>query len=224
MPRARPAPRTPSPKRLDSSRAGWLRSAGETLGVLCAALVLAAAPPRPAWAADTDPTTAVLIVARSSLRDPNFKDSVVLVLNNLGPGPAGVILNRPTRIPVSELFPGVEHLARANDKLYFGGPLATTSVLFLFRAAAPPGEAIRVADGIYLGTDRDLLRKLLSRDKPMDGLRIFVGFSSWGPGQLEGEIARGDWTLAPATSNTILDRKSEHPWPEPSTPDGARGI
>jgi putative transcriptional regulator len=210
--------------RREPSRAGRSRSTREALCAVCAALVLAVAPVRHAGGADADPTTSILIVARPGLPDPNFRDSVVLVLNNLGPGPAGVILNRPTRIPVSELFPGVEHLSRTDDKLYFGGPLAITSLLFLFRATTPPDDAVRVAEGIYLSADQDLLRKLLSRDKPMEGLRIFVGFSSWGPGQLEGEIARGDWTLAPATPNAILDRKSERSWPEPGTPDGAQGI
>jgi len=221
MPGARSAQNSVNPLRSLPVRIPRLRFSRFATRVLCAALVLAALP---SWAAEPEATTAILIAARPDLPDPNFRDSVVLVLNNLGPGPAGVIINRPTRLSVSELFPGVEHLGQAEDKLYFGGPLAITSVLYIFRAATPPEDAIRIADGIYLSADQNRLRKLLHREKPMEGLRIFVGFSSWGPGQLEGEIARGDWTLAPATSNSIFDRKSEHPWPEPTTPDGAPGT
>jgi len=165
-------------------------------------------------AKDAKPLTAILLVARPELRDSNFKDSVVLVMNNLGSAPIGFIVNRPTRVEVSHLFPESEHLARLADKLYFGGPVALESVSFLVRADTPPEHAIQVLDGVYLSSDRELLGKLLERDKPMEGLRILVGYSGWGPGQLEAEIARGDWTLAPAEANAIFNGKSEHPWPD----------
>lgn len=86
----------------------WLRrrAAGVLRALLpCALLLLLGA----SWlttVADTKPKpmTAIFLVARSELPDPNFADSVVLVMNNLGPGPVGLIINRPTKIPVSELF------------------------------------------------------------------------------------------------------------------------
>jgi len=175
----------------------------------------------PTSADDTKPLTTILLVARAELPDSNFKDSVVLVMNNIGPAPAGVIINRPTRIAVSRLFPDLERLAQLDDKLYFGGPVETALVSFLFRADTPPEDATQVIDGIYFSANGELLRKLLGRDKPMDGLRIFIGHSGWAPGQLEAEIARGDWALAPAETDTIFDRKSEHPWPEQQAPDAA---
>jgi putative transcriptional regulator len=175
----------------------------------------------PTSADDTKPLTTILLVARAELADSNFKDSVVLVMNNIGPAPAGVIINKPTRIAVSRLFPDLERLAQLDDKLYFGGPVETAFVSFLFRADTPPEHATQVLDGVYFSTNGELLRKLLGRDKPMDGLRIFIGHSGWAPGQLEAEIARGDWALAPAETDTIFDRKSEHPWPEQQAPDAA---
>lgn len=174
----------------------------------------------PASADDAKAPTAILIVAREELRDPNFKDSVVLVMNNIGPGPAGLIVNRPTRLTVSSLFPDVEHLAKSDDKLYFGGPVQVEGVSFLFRADTAPEHAIQVLDGVYISTDEELLRKLLAREKPMEGLRIFIGYSGWGPGQLQNEIARGDWTLVPADAGAIFEHKSEHPWPEHPSPEG----
>jgi putative transcriptional regulator len=162
--------------------------------------------------------TAILLVARAELRDSDFAGSVVLVMNNLGPAPIGVVINRPTQVPVSRLFPDLKRLAPLHDKLYFGGPVEFGTVWFLFRAASAPEHAIKALDGIYLSANRNLLLKLLDRDKPMDGLRIFVGHSGWAPGQLEAEIARGDWTLEHAGSDAIFNGKSEHPWPEPPTP------
>ena len=52
----------------------------------------------------------------------------------------------------------------------------------------------------------------LQSRKPMKDLRIFVGYSSWVPGQLESEVARGDWTLAPTTSSAVFDDKPERRW------------
>lgn len=172
----------------------------------------------PAAADDAKPPTAILLVARAELPDSNFKDAVVLVMNNIAPAPAGLIINRPTRMAVSSLFPDLERLAKLDDKLYFGGPVEITTVSFLFRADTQPEDAVRVSDGVYLSTDEELLRKLLAREKPMEGLRIFIGYSGWGPGQLQAEIARGDWKLEPADKGTIFERKSERPWPQRETP------
>jgi len=171
------------------------------------------------------PLTAILIVARAELPDPNFRDSVVLVMNNLGPAPAGVIINRPTKVDVSHLFPDLEGLAKLNDKVYFGGPVDFGTVWFLFRAAAAPSEhAVQVFDSVYISADPELLLKLLGRDKPMEGLRIFVGHSGWGPGQLQAEMARGDWTIKRAEADAIFKGKSEHPWPGQQEPDGSHGM
>jgi putative transcriptional regulator len=171
---------------------------------------------------DAKPLTAILLVARAELPDPNFKDSIVLVMNHIGPAPAGIIINKPTRIPVSHLFPELERLTRLDDKVYFGGPVDIDSVSFIFRAEMPPEHATQVVHGVYVSTSRELLRKLLEREKPMQGLRVFIGRSGWARGQLEAELARGDWTLAPADASAIFDRKSEHPWPERQLPGAVR--
>jgi putative transcriptional regulator len=190
---------------------------------LCAFLLLLAM----SWPTSADnakPLNTILLVARAELPDPNFKNSVVLVMNNIGPAPAGVIINRPTTIGVSRLFPDLERLAQLDDKLYFGGPVNISSVSFLFRAETPPEHATEALGGVYISTNRELLRKLLGREKPMEGLRIFIGHSGWSRGQLEAEIARGDWVLTPAEAGVIFDRKSEHPWPEPQAPGAVHRI
>jgi putative transcriptional regulator len=168
----------------------------------------------PASADDAKPVTAILLVARAELPDSRFKNAVVLVMNNIASAPAGLIINRPTRIGVSSLFPDVERLAKLEDKVYFGGPVEIEAVSFLFRADTQPEHAIQILDGVYLSTNEGLLRKLLGREKPMEGLKIFIGYSGWGPGQLQAEIERGDWTPAPADARAIFDVKPEHPWPE----------
>ena len=186
-------------------------------GALCTFLLLLGA----AWptsAGDAKPLTAILLKARAHLPDSNFADSVVLVMNNVGHAPVGLIINRPTQVPLSRLFPDLKPLAQLHDKVYFGGPVEFGSVWFLFRAVKPPKHAIQAFEGVYFSANRELLLQLLARDKPMDGLRIFVGYSGWAPGQLEAEIARGDWTLEHAESDAIFNGKSEYPWPAPQSP------
>jgi len=168
----------------------------------------------PTLAEDSKRMTAILLVARAELPDPNFKDSVVLVMNQIGPGPLGVIINKPTKIPLSELFPDIENLAQLEEKVYFGGPVAMQVVSFVFRATKRPEGATEVVDGVFFSANGKLLRELLSRGKPVEGLRVFLGYAGWSEGQLEGEIARGDWNLAPARSSTVFDVKPERLWPE----------
>ncbi len=190
-------------------------------GALCALLLLLGASwPIPA-AEETKPVTAILLIARGELRDPNFTDSIVLVMNHLGSAPVGLVVNRPTEIPVARLFPDLKRLAPLHDKVYFGGPVQLASVWFLFRAARAPEHAIQAFGSIYLSANRDLLLQLLGRDKPMDNLRIFMGHSGWAPGQLEAEIAQGSWTLERADADAIFKGKSERPWPAPEHPDNS---
>jgi putative transcriptional regulator len=183
-------------------------------GALCALVLFFGA----TWshAADPKPLTSILLVGGDDL-DPVFADSVVLVLNNLGPSPAGVIVNKPTKVAVAELFPEIKRLAQLHDKVYFGGPVELETVWFVFRATAAPKNAIQACEGVYLSGNRDLLLQLLGREHPMEGLRIFIGHSGWGPGQLEDEIAEGAWTLKRAEPAAIFDDKPAHP----STPEGA---
>jgi putative transcriptional regulator len=186
-------------------------------GTLCALLLLFGASSSIS-ADDSGHLTAILIVGKADLPDDDFANSVVLVMNNLGPAPVGIVVNRPTRISVPQLFPDDTRLRRLNDKVYFGGPVEIGAIWFLVRAATPPLHALQAFDGVYLSADRELLQKLLGRPKPMDGLRIFVGHAGWAPGQLESEIGRGAWTLQRADPDAIFNGKSEHPWPAPRGP------
>src|SRR3982074_3120393 len=150
---------------------------------LCA-LLLWSGSSWPESAPDAKPLTAILLIARDDLPDSNFANSVVLVMNNLGPAPGDILINRPMAIPVSRLFPDLKRLAKVRDKVYFGGPGDFGSVWVLFRAAAPPEHAIQACDGVYLSADRQLLLQLLCRDNPVDSMRIFVGHAGRGAGPL----------------------------------------
>lgn len=196
--------------------------------VLVAVLLLPAAP-RTMSAADVTPSkpapgkaavpksalTSLLIVAQDNVSDPNFGRSIVLVMNNLGPAPVGIIVNRPTPLTVAKFFPKLKALAHVQARVYFGGPVEFDQVWFLFRAnAAPASETtIPVCDDVYVSSDGKLLLKLLGRPRPMEGLRIFIGHAGWAPGQLQAEIQGGAWLPRHADADSILDAKPQVPWP-----------
>ncbi|HEV2269355.1 MAG TPA: YqgE/AlgH family protein [Steroidobacteraceae bacterium] len=178
----------------------------------------AGAPAKPAAPSEQTPgnsLTAILLVARGVVSDPNFGGSIVVVMNNLGPAPIGIIINRPMPLTVARFFPKLKRLAQVHDKVYFGGPVefGTDSVWYLFRAKTAPASAIRVCDGVYVGSDHKLLLELLNRQNPMQGLRIFVGHAGWFPGQLQAEIQGGAWTPKRADAESIFNSEPQVPWP-----------
>lgn len=188
------------------------------VGALCALVPLGGSG-LPARAANIGPSpSAIFLIAQRGLSGPFFAHSIVLVMNNLAPAPVGIIINRPTPIPVSRLFPDVERLRHASAKVYFGGPVDFTSVWFLFRAGHAHRHAVHVLDGVFLSADARLLRHLLARRRPMAGLRIFVGHAGWAPGQLQAEIRAGVWTVRKVNPRTIFGHRSQYPWPAPSMP------
>ena len=83
---------------------------------ICVALLLAFA--SPIFGAEAQPMKAILLVARKNLPDPFFRDSVVLVTQSDGRAPSGVIVNRPTDIPLSRVFPDIERLRSRDDRLF----------------------------------------------------------------------------------------------------------
>lgn len=180
---------------------------------LCFLLLLLASPPA-AFGDDASPMSSIFLVARKDLPDPFFRDSVVLVTHRGGPVPIGVIINRPTQVPLSRAIPDLEKSPVRDAKLSFGGPVGAEQMVVVFRAAAPRKDAIEVFEGVYMSSSPEVLRELLGRKEPVKGLRVFAGHAAWAPGQLEAEVARGDWHLARADAATIFEKKPESLWQE----------
>ena len=184
----------------------------------------------PAGAQGPRDGAAILLVAAPELSDPNFRHSVVLVSGHRGvAGPIGVIINRPTTVTLAQALPDVKALSGLDDKVYFGGPVSTQALFYVFRSPTKPDDAIEVAPGVYLDWGGERLKELLARDKPTEGLRVYAGHSAWAPGQLEAEVARGSWKAARPEERIIFNAKPETLWSElerrvSSTPvDGAPG-
>lgn len=140
----------------------------------------------------------MLAVATAELLDPNFADSVVLLLDVDGDGALGVVLNRPSLVRVAEVLDGWGERVASPGVFFQGGPVGTDSALAVARlrdpTAAPPG--FRRFHGrlglLDLDTPVELLRGSLAE------VRIFAGYAGWGAGQLEAEVAEGSWYVVPA--------------------------
>jgi putative transcriptional regulator len=155
----------------------------------------------------------VLLVATPDLLDPNFTQSVVLVLFPKDGGPLGVILNHPIPFTVKDAFPDEPRLRERGDPLYFGGPVSTTALMFLFRGTAKAEGVLPVLDDLFLSSNGDVLDRLL--DSPNSGVvRYFLGYAGWAPEQLDVEIARGGWYVLRADRDTILNMDPSTMWRE----------
>jgi putative transcriptional regulator len=166
----------------------------------------------PSWAQQVE-RQPVLLVATPDLLDPFFAQTVVLVLFPSGGGPLGVILNRPTRVTLKDAFPDQPRLSERSETLYFGGPVRTTALMFLFRGGGSAEGVFPVFSDLFLSSNGEVLDGLL--DSPRDGVqRYFLGYAGWAPVQLEGEIARGSWYVLPADSDEILEMDPEVMWRE----------
>ena len=167
------------------------------------------------WAmpAAADPALkSIVLVASGKLGDPNFDRSVVLVTRHGAGGPIGVILNRPTETAVAKVFPDADALPAGADRIFFGGPVASRMIVFLFRAPTPPANSLQVLPGLYLSFDAELLNDLIRAKGPKSDLRIFTGYAGWAPDQLENEIARGDWHPIPADADLVFRSDTEKLW------------
>lgn len=177
-------------------------------------LLLLLASSWPAHADDASPMRSIFLVARKDLPDPFFRDSVVLVTHRGDAAPVGVIINKPTPVALGRKIPDLESSAAREEKVFFGGPVNIDGLVVVFRANSLPQDSIELLEGVYLSSSREVLQELLGRDRPVNSLRVYAGYAAWAPGQLEAEIARGDWHLARAEAGAIFDKKPEDLWRE----------
>jgi putative transcriptional regulator len=178
--------------------------------ILVVSLLMAWAPGRPA--AKVDPAPGVFLVAKPSIDGGPFHQSVVLLLAHGTEGTLGVIVNRATEIPLSTVLEGLDAVERSDPPVNFGGPVALDGLTFLFQADAPPENGKSVMDGVYFSGERKVLEKLLEKKEAR--LKLYLGHAGWAPGQLQGEIVRGSWTLVPADAFTVFQKSPEAIWPE----------
>ncbi|HSX21569.1 MAG TPA: YqgE/AlgH family protein [Gaiellaceae bacterium] len=149
-----------------------------------------------------------LLIASPGLLDPNFHRTVVLITEHNDEGAAGLVLNRPSPAPVSEIVPQLETLVEDGEQLWLGGPVQPNAVLVLGEFLDPDDAAVPLfgALGFPALDDPDEVVPVTTRR------RVFAGYAGWGAGQLEDELAREDWIVEPAEADDAFTELPEALW------------
>jgi putative transcriptional regulator len=146
-----------------------------------------------------------LLVASREVADPSFAQTVVLLTRYGRGGAMGLILNRPSKIPLSVALEGMEQAKGRQDPIYVGGPVGRSGALALVRARAAPSGAARVLDGLFLISDRAGLAEALKTRATSGSLRVYLGYAGWSAGRLEAEIEQRMWHVVAGTAGAVFD-------------------
>jgi putative transcriptional regulator len=156
-----------------------------------------------------------LLVASRNLPDPFFQKSVVLMLpfkeDQLL---VGLIINKPSKIKVRDLFPNSPELQKLQTMAYFGGPVDAEVAVrsAIFRSKTPPSKATLVFGDVYVSFDPDAIVALAENPQQASTLRVFVGRAQWDPQQFEGEVALGAWHSLRGGADSIFTTLPEMLW------------
>ena len=138
-----------------------------------------------------DSTRGKLLVAAPSLVDPNFRLTVLLMLEHGGEGALGLVLNRPSELPVEGAIDEWAAAVSEPRVVFVGGPVSQSSVIALSSMALDDVDDNWSQVIGRIGTVD--LEKHPSEIGGLDEVRIFAGYSAWAPGQLEAELAENAW-------------------------------
>ena len=154
-----------------------------------------------------------LLIASQNMRDPRFRETVVLVVDYGMGGAAGLIINRPLDVRLAELIPDLPMIGKRKDKVFYGGPVEGHKMFLLIRSTKAVEESSKVLAGVQVSTSRTVLERMIAGKKGIP-FRAYAGYAGWASGQLDAEIARGDWRVMKAEVRMIFEQDPAKLWPE----------
>ena len=173
-----------------------------------------------------------LLLSMPQLQDPNFARTVVLLCDFVPDGAFGLVLNRPTDMPASDMVRLEPPVMGGNAlPLCIGGPVEPERGWILL-PERPDGDDHRmILEGIYLSTSPMLLRQVLTT-RPIPRARVLAGYAGWGPGQLDEELAQSAWLMADVDLDLVFDVDPAVMWEtairrlgaDPSALQTSRGV
>ncbi len=158
----------------------------------------------PSMLRDVKTTAPGFLVAMPNLRDPNFAETVVLMLEHNKDGAVGLVINRrfPGSPDVVCTGLGIRWSERTLGDIRLGGPVRTQAGCILHPPRWRFPDTQIVAPGIAVSTSRDALDALVG--DPACPFRLLLGYAGWASGQLEREMTEGTWLVAPVTDEVIF--------------------
>jgi putative transcriptional regulator len=182
--------------------------------VVVVGALLAGALPGPS--PDRDPSRlrpGLFLYAAPGLKETRFAETVVLLIEHGPDGSMGLVVNRPTDVPLREALEDVVEARRADLPLYWGGPVQSEAVLALVRVPRASPGARTVLPDVHLTGDMADVRQVLKGKDPRGGLRVYSGYSGWTAGQLPAEVRAGVWVLDRADAASVFAPDPSTLWP-----------
>jgi putative transcriptional regulator len=151
-----------------------------------------------------------LLIASRNLPDPNFNETVVLLIEYGPGGAAGLVLTRPSEVPLSRVLPDIDPAATLGTRVFIGGPVSTETVLALSRGACDGCR--EVTRGVFLVNDGAVLRARLATGDDDRRLRVYAGYAGWSAEQLEREVRQDAWRVVDGDASIVFDRDPSTLW------------
>jgi putative transcriptional regulator len=156
------------------------------------------------------------LIAMPAMEDPYFSKSLIYIAEHNDQGALGIIVNRPIDMNLATLFEKIdvpfESGSLADLPVFFGGPVQTDRGFVLHRPVGDWQSTLAVNTEIGLTTSRDVLQSV-ARDGLPSEVMVTLGYSGWGAGQLEHELAQNAWLTVPADPRILFDTPYEERLP-----------
>lgn len=165
------------------------------------------------------PEQGKLLISEPFMNDPNFRRTVVLLANHNEEGSIGFVLNRSMDLKLEQIveeFSGNPPAGRAGDfPVCDGGPVQRDSLFFVHTLGDAIPDSINISGDLYWGGNFETVKALLhGKNISQNEIRLFIGYSGWGPGQLQEEIKRNSWLVAPASIDVVMTNDWNKLWKE----------
>lgn len=152
------------------------------------------------------------LLAVPQLQDPNFRQSVVLLLQQGAEGAMGVVINHESPLLLRELCAdhSIEYAGHPEKKVRRGGPVQPEQGLVLYGDEHDDPEGRQVVEGLNVSASRATLGRLCRLNRGR--FHCYSGYAGWGPGQLEREIGEGSWVISSVDSRVVFDLDPDRVW------------
>ena len=158
------------------------------------------------------------LVASKTMKDPRFKNTVIVMLDNDEKGAWGLVVNKPlASVPLGSLIHKSRNITVKEKKLfnvkipiYWGGPVNENKILIL-HSQEYKSETTKNFKNLSISTDYKILFEIADKKGPKKSL-VIMGISSWGTGQLEGEMEKGGWVLSEIDADLIFEMNNAKKW------------
>lgn len=167
--------------------------------------------------ADSIDLNGKLLIAMPGMGDPRFDHSVVFMCSHSDEGAMGLIVNKPAQdLEFDDLLKQLDIVPDPDVRpirVHFGGPVeyGRGFVLHSSEYNRTTDATLKVGSDYGMTGTLDILEDISQGIGPQQSI-LAMGYSGWGPGQLEGEIARNGWLICDANLDLVFGADDNRKW------------